>query len=238
MFGQNKLKQNIEITEASVECPVKGCRENVIRQRIVFKRENRFMCPMHEIYISPSTFEYKDYHSNLLWESITDIALLESIMKVKRESRISRDNSEDSLTWNTFRFLEKEELISEYVYNTLATSISGPQLVYWSYSPMVNGIYELLEQARNEFELVPSKGSEPDLIIIGEDNLIFIEAKLTAKNETCPSNQNVEEKYVSGGADWWKEVFASDFSEVANKAKKYELARFGYLELGWRRNLV
>lgn len=83
--------------------------------------------------------------------------------------------------------------------------------------------------ARNEFELVPSKGSEPDLIIIGNNNLIIIEAKLNATNITSPSNLKVEEKYTIGETGWWNEVFTSDFKKVAIDAKKYELSRFWLL---------
>jgi len=61
MFGIKELKGSIKITKTTVECPVKGCSEKVERQRKVFKRENRFKCLKHNIYISPSTFEYRVY---------------------------------------------------------------------------------------------------------------------------------------------------------------------------------
>jgi len=59
MLGMEQLKESIELTETTVECPVKGCGEKIERQREVFKREKRFKCPKHNIYISPSTFEYQ-----------------------------------------------------------------------------------------------------------------------------------------------------------------------------------
>ncbi len=52
-----ELKERIEITETMVECPVKGCGEKVERQRVVFKEEDRFKRPKHNILISPWTFE-------------------------------------------------------------------------------------------------------------------------------------------------------------------------------------
>jgi len=58
MLGMEEMKKRIEITETTVECPVKGCNQKVERQRDVFKREERFKCPEYNIYISPSTFEY------------------------------------------------------------------------------------------------------------------------------------------------------------------------------------
>jgi len=107
MLSMEELKESIEITETTVECPVKGCNGKVERQREVFKREERFKCLKHNIYISPSTFEYQSELDNLLWKNKADLDLFKRIKKVKRESRIARDNSEDAVTWNVFRFLEK-----------------------------------------------------------------------------------------------------------------------------------
>jgi hypothetical protein len=59
VFGWADLKNVIEITKTSLECPVKGCAQVVQRQRRTFRREPHFRCPIHSIYISPSTFEYE-----------------------------------------------------------------------------------------------------------------------------------------------------------------------------------
>ncbi len=56
MYGLKDLKEKINITKTTVECPVKDCDVIVERQRKSFKREERFYCPKHKIYISPSTF--------------------------------------------------------------------------------------------------------------------------------------------------------------------------------------
>ena len=66
-----------------------------------------FLGPQHGIYISPSTFEYADEFDNLLWHDPADRELLAAFKPFKRESRLARDNSEDALTWNVFRYLEK-----------------------------------------------------------------------------------------------------------------------------------
>ncbi len=87
----------------------------------------------------------------------------------------------------------------------------------------------MLNKSRKEFELVPSKGSELNIIILGDKNLIIIEVKFGADNKTIPSNLYVEDKYVSGGKSWWEKVFRSDFKTVAIKNKKYELSRFWLL---------
>lgn len=113
MFGLKDLKPIITVKEDSVECPVKNCTKKVARQRKSFKTSNEFMCPDHRIYISPSTFEYKDMFDNLLWDEQTDRNLLNRIIGTKRENRFARDNSEDALTWNVFRFLERARYFSE-----------------------------------------------------------------------------------------------------------------------------
>ena len=111
MFGVDELKDTIVVTDTTVECPVKDCNEIVERQRGSFKTKDRFRCPKHRIVISPSTFEYPSELDNLLWKDTEDQELLHRIMKKKRESRMARDNSEDAVSWNVFRFLEKNNLV-------------------------------------------------------------------------------------------------------------------------------
>lgn len=231
MFGASNLKSKLAITGNSVECPVKDCQTVVSRQRKKFQRSKDFFCQKHDIYISPSTFEYQNYTDNLLWKDATDLDLLKRISEVKRESRISRDNSEDAVTWNVFRFLEKENLLSKYMSTLSNKEEKDTEIVYWSYSQSKNGTLPELVEARKEFELKPQKGSEPDIIIKTQKTLFLIEAKLNASNNTVPSSKDtrVEKKYVSGGSGWYKQVFKSDFKTVARDCKKYELLRFWLL---------
>jgi len=226
MLGIKELKENIKTTDTTVECPVKGCNQKVARQRYRFRKEDKFKCPNHNIYISPSTFEYSSKQDNLLWKDEGDKDLLNRIKEAKREDRIARDNSEDATTWNVFRFLEKNKLISDFLYDTIKVTEQSPEVIYWSYSPFQDKTWDMLKKGREEFELVPSKGSEPDIIIVGRDTLLFIEAKVTASNKTKPSNPIVEDKYTTGGQNWWNEVFSSDFKTVAIANQKYELSRF------------
>jgi len=226
MFGLEELKKKIEITDTTVECPVKGCSEKVERQRNVFKRKCKFKCPVHNIYISPSTFEYQTELDNILWKDKADIDLFDKIKTVKRESRIARDNSEDAVTWNVFRFLERNNLICAFLQKVVGLYENNAEVIYWSYSQSQQNLWDMLNKGREEFELVPSKGSEPDIIIKGVKTLVFIEAKFGADNKTTPSKPYVEDKYVSGGGEWWRKVFRSDFKTVAIDNKKYELSRF------------
>lgn len=226
MLGMEELKESIEITETTVECPVKGCKKIIERQRRRFERDNKFSCPVHNIFISASTFGYQNEVDNMLWKEKADLDLLHQIKTVKRESRIAQDNSEDAVSWNVFRFLERNNLICEFLQEVVGVNENSAEVIYWSYSQSQKKLWDMLNKGRKEFELVPSKGSEPDISILGEKTLIIIEAKFGADNKKPPSKLYVEDKYVSGSQGWWKNVFQSDFKTVAIRNKKYELSRF------------
>jgi len=229
MLGMEELKESIEITETTVECPVKGCIEKVERQREVFKREERFKCPKHNIYISPTTFEYQRELDNLLWKDKDDVDLFKKIKTVKRESRIARDNSEDAVTWNVFRFLERNNLVGPILGSIINSTLKTPEIIYWSYCQKENTGWSELNKAREEFGEEIKRSSEPDIIVKTDNALLFIEAKLTAGNETSPSDMSNSKKYETGGDNWFSKVFKSDYKTVAIVEKKYELLRFWLL---------
>ena len=209
MLGVEELKENIEITGTTVGCPVKGCSEKVERQRVVFKWEERFKCPKHNIYISPSTFEYQCELDNLLWKDKADLDLFENIKEVKHESRIERDNSEDAVTWNVFRFLERNNLVELALSSIVGITLRSSEVIYWSYSQKEDSGWSELNRAREEFGEKIERGSEPDVIIKTDNTLLFIEAKLTSGNETVPGNTSNSKKYETGGDNWFSKVFKS-----------------------------
>lgn len=229
MYDARTLKPHILVSETQVECPVRGCSQKVARQRQVFKSTSQFQCPEHQIYISPSTFEYPTELDNLLWKDEQDIALLENIKSVKRESRMARDNSEDALSWNVFRYLEKRGHLSAILSCIIGRNVGNLQLVYWSYSPCLQGVWPELTSARQEFGEQLQRSSEPDLIAFNDKVVLFVEAKFTASNETTPSDPENQKKYVTGGNSWYHQVFASDHNTIANDVQKYELLRYWLL---------
>jgi len=228
MLGLKELKDTIKVTETTVECPVKGCREKVARKRRSSKQEEKFKCPKHNIYISPSTFEYRNWLDNILWKKKDDLDLFKRVKKVKRESRIAHNNSEDAVTWNVFRFLEKNKLLSGFLAELSKSDVKNPEIIYWSYSQSEQDAWSELQKARKQFETRPKKGSEPDIIIKTDSILFFVEAKLTANNNTVFQSRNpkVQKKYETGGDGWYKRVFRSNFETTAVSEKKYELLRF------------
>ena len=115
MYGYNSLKSQIHLSEDEVECPIKDCNKKVRRQRKVFRKEQEFKCPTHQIYISPSTFEYENEFQNLLWNDDSDKKYFSELKSFKRESRIARENSEDAVSFNIFRYLQKNKLLDSFL---------------------------------------------------------------------------------------------------------------------------
>ena len=233
MLGLAELKNTIIITDSTVECPVKGCPNKVRRRRR--KKEfgqgdEKFKCPKHKICISPSTFRYESMWDNIIWNDQCEKQLWDRIKTVKRESRMAHDNSEDAVTWNVFRFLARSRLLGRVLTSLTEHEQKVTQIIYWAYSPDEDGVWDWLRKARQEFELVPSRGSEPDMIVTTSRAVFFIEAKLTAGNKTLPPPKaDISWKYKAGGDSWFNQVFASDFDTVAVRAKKYEFMRFWLL---------
>lgn len=225
MYKSTDLKENISITDDYVCCPVKTCAKKVARQRKTFKKEDIFKCPDHEIYISPSTFEYLDETRNLLWIDNDDIELLKKIKTVKRESRLSRDNSEDAVTWNVFRYLERNKMLDHFLSLISSDPHTSIELILWSYSQREQKSWTYLNKGREEFGEALKQGSEPDIIIVTDETLFFIEAKVKSKNNTKPSNSGNKKKYTKGGNNWFSEVFKNSYEDIAIEDKKYELMR-------------
>ncbi len=229
MLGIRELKPSIARTKSTVECPVKECLEVVVRQQKRFIRLPQFQCPRHRLYISPGTFEYPQRDDNLLWTDERDLAILRAISRVKRESRMARDNSEDAVTWNIFRGLEKSGHLSAAISAACGTRLLVSELIFWSYSPSAQGTWQPLAQARKEFGEFPRRSSEPDLIAVSDRAVIWIEAKVTATNKTAPTDLSDTKQYLTGGNEWFQQVFAADYATVALTDKKYELLRFWLL---------
>lgn len=229
IFGVEELKKEIEITKTTVECPVKDCNEKVDRRRRNSEKGTKFTCPKHNISISASTFVYPGEFDNVLWKEREDRALLKKIKTAKRENRMKYDNSEDAVSWNVFRFLEKNDLIKGFLNLITDNNFDSSEVIYWSYSQKENSHWSALNKAREEFGERIEKGSEPDIIIKTDKALFFIEAKLTAGNKTVPSHIDNSKKYETGGNNWFSEVLKSDYKAVAIDKKKYELLRFWLL---------
>jgi hypothetical protein len=230
MYLLQHLKETINVSNEEVECSIFGCQHVVKRQSAEFLCEQPSLCKEHNIYISPSTFEYANELDNLLWKQPEDERYLANIMRIKRESRMARERSEDALTWNVFRYLHNNHLLSKTLERFIGELLKNTEMIYWSYSSDTNGVSPLLAEARHSFG--ERAGTEPDVIIDSDDHIIFIEAKFTSGNHTKPRNESVLDKYAKSNNYWYEKVFQKDIKVVSIEMEKYELMR-NYLLGTW-----
>lgn len=241
VLGLDRLKLEFRMTSEEVECPVADCTTVVRRRRRGEQQtDDDFRCAKCGIYVFPSTFAYVAETDNLLWNENVDAALLQSIKAFKAEiDRLGHERSEDAVSWNVFRCFDRINALDD-----LATLFSGQeansdtQIVWWSYSERAKQAWEPLLKARVEFGEARTvadatgKGvSEPDIILFNDDLLLFVEAKFGSGNVTpsrlgeAEARINNPKAYVSGGDNWFNEVFEADFATVL-RDRKYELLRF------------
>lgn len=246
MFGLKDLKEQLEASSSKIICPVLGCKRSVARMKAGVwnsldsslksgetdgKTFDRYFCSDHGIYITPSTFIYRNLRDNLLWPD-ADGELLEQVVAAKRvKAQLHHDNSEDAVTWNVFRYLERNGLIGLFLGSVTKTPLNSRPVVYWSYSQEDKGTYPRLVDACDMFGERATRRSEPDLLIATDNALFFIEAKLTSGNETSGRGARLKEhllnvkRYISGYDNWFSRAFASDY-EMIVRDQKYELMRF------------
>ena len=139
MYQFNDLRTERVVLEKHVPCPVTGCSVQVERQKRMFQRLEPFKCHKHDIYISPSTFEYESYESNLLSTAQDDIDLLERILRKNVKAGWGGGASEDAVTWNVFRYLEKSGLLKDYLDSISRSGNEDARIIYWSYDSKSGG---------------------------------------------------------------------------------------------------
>lgn len=230
MYDARTLKPTIRVTESTVECPVLGCSNHVERQRNHFRRTPEFLCASHRIYISASTHEYADRDQNLLSRDAETLALLETLTRGKRESgRLGRERSEDALTFNVFRALERSGRVDVILSQAAGHPVRGSVVFYWALDSAAGTPHPLLAAARAAFGERPDRGTEPDLLIESDDTLCLVEAKLGATNETVPTHASSLRTYAMRADRWFETVFASDVEAIALRDKRYQLMRLWLL---------
>jgi len=244
LFGIEDLKETTAAASEGIECPVKGCGTSVpkmIKEELTQldshldkgaeakERFGSYLCPNHEIYVTPSRFIYSGLRNNLLWPK-RDITLMKEIMKNKRvRAQLYHDNSEDAVTWNIFRYLERSGLIDALLSCVSDRRQNCRDVIYWSHSREDKGCWAKLNEAREEFGEDPEKGSEPDVIILTDQALFLIEAKLTATDKATALRK--AKKYEAGGGRWFWEVFdpCASLVRIAALKELYQLMRFWLL---------
>ncbi|EYE88174.1 hypothetical protein Q428_09475 [Fervidicella metallireducens AeB] len=196
------LKPERIITDENVSCPVIGCDFDAPRMTADGLNLNSskdklssYLCPRHGIYISPSTFEYEEPTTSLIWPEDKETALRISKSGKRTWSRMGRERDEDSLVWNVFRFLEREKLFNKIFEDNIAEKStlfswgSVEKVIYWSVDIEKMAEWEDLKEARSSIGENCSYGSEPDIILVFENMIVIIEAKLDSTSVTPVPSQ-------------------------------------------------
>ena len=214
----NSLKPIIRYTDDKIESPIIGDDKYYYKKDLITSG-------VYPIYIYKNTFIYRNESDNLICKDDEDLLLLKEIKKFKRESRMANDNSEDALTWNVFRTIERGGKLQELLRFLLGIDITNPKIVYWSYDQENKCLYSELIDAREKCKESKTNGTEPDLIIECDQATIAIEAKFTSSNRTHKEDDDVLNKYQSNLM--FNKLFKKTMSDISKKGKyeKYELAR-------------
>lgn len=191
-YGVNDLVQRLRPAPdgQSIYCPVRGCNHALTPPARNGVRGT--VCPEHQLRVHRSgTYSMADYRRNL----IVDGDFFHSEIRYhpfKYEShRFGLECSEDALTWNVFRSLQRHGQLSQVV--ELVTGLnpsSEPKLFLWGLELHGNTVtpWQHLIEARDRFESdLPMQRpmTEPDigLWVPGQITLL-IEAKFCSNNPT------------------------------------------------------
>lgn len=246
MYLYDDLKRERVVHAQQVECSVMGCSQRVKRAARGWRPSPEYRCPEHGIYVTPTTFSFErppkqqPPRQNILWTDPSDQDLLTSILPAKRECRMHHEQSEDAVTWSVFRGLDRAGLVGPMITELLQVAAHEAHIIWWSsaaHDPELKstdrGVWSCLDDARRAFETRPAQGSEPDLMVLTNETLFIIEAKVGATNVVpCSKPEVVRDSYVHGVAGddkHFSRVFRSSFDEIAVDAKLYELMRFWLL---------
>ena len=228
MFNLDKLRPVRVIEDGKIACPVRGCDSRLELQVKTFKRERKYRCIEHCIFVGKTTFEYEDVFCNLLWQTPADRDLLSRIGQHKRENRLARERSEDAVSWNVFRHLQASGRLDAWVASVLGRPSMPAQIHYWSFDEATGATWGPLDRVRDKFGEREGRGSEPDLVISTPDAHIWIEAKFGSSNRSSPSDRDgARSRYTANG--WYAETVSSSFDTIAfpkpDGRARYELLR-------------
>jgi len=153
---------------------------------------------------------------------------------------LGSQDSEDALTWNVFRSLQKARRL-DIVCNEL--DIGEPRgMLLWTLAPETDGVNAELQYAvgaliRKFDGILPGQITEPDVIILGSSGVAVIECKL-GKPDSPPSHlwegsPNSVSKRLPSYRQAEPNLLKKDVTE-AQIAEIYQLVRMGFyaLQLG------
>lgn len=189
-FGVDDLDSNMQVEPGPpkrIRCFVRGCEHWLCPPS---RQGGGQVCPDHGIRChSSGTYSYADISRNLIIDAnVFSKRVIGHPFKYET-SRFNQENSEDAVTWNVFRSLQREGCL-HHVANevTRLDLLEEPQLFLWGLALTGDTFepWELLIEARQRFESdlpVRRPLTEPDIALYSPGKyLILIEAKFTSSN--------------------------------------------------------
>jgi len=139
----------------------------------------------------------------------------------KKLARLAHERSEGLLTWNVFSWLEDRGLLGRVVSLIRGQESPGKvDILYWGFNDRDAGyaartIAELRGLLTETFR--EPRLSEPDVILVSDTSLVFVEAKFDSPNDRQPGKD--VDRYVRRVPDW----FVAE--DRVQSAGYYELTR-------------
>jgi hypothetical protein len=182
-----------------------------------------------------------DWRSNILINS--ESAVLARKAALPREQytvdgrrlcRFGSENSEDALTWNVFRTLEKSGLLSLALCPEIPAWEGKCRLLYWTCDPDTDGSVDSdLQTVLNDMEPWGKNGSrqqtESDVIVLTPTAVVVVESKLgvcgkalNAWKRTKPGLPSDYEAFVRSGS---LKLFDRGFVTETQGHRYYQLVR-------------
>ena len=168
-----------------IHCFVRGCKHELLPPSRSSRGET---CPDHGIRCHKSgTYSYVDVRRNVIIDADVLASRVTGNPFKYETARLGQENSEDALSWNTFRSLQRVGRLHQ-----VASLITGlrildePQLYLWGLSASDDSFqpWNLLIAARERFESnlpIERPLTEPDIALyLPGKYLILIEAKLSS----------------------------------------------------------
>lgn len=151
--------------------------------------------------------------------------------RVKGYSRLGSENSEDAKSWNFFRTLQLHSDVQKY-YGLIKVQDELQNLLFWGFNPDTGQLDAVLKSILDEIEpphLWKIQQTEPDVIIIGQNTIVFNECKLgkpganiDAWNRKGPFTHK-HELYKKRLQSFFRQSFIENFGAEARRC--YQLMR-------------
>lgn len=139
------------------------------------------------------------------------------------EAYISKPNSEDALTWNVFRTLQLSGKKGLKIVSSLFKISEVNTMLFWGCDVENRGEEQQLLNIliRTVDGKCQGTMTEPDLVVISDKEVVFVECKLNQSGKTSPWK-------AGKGAEKRFKIYAREFPElkdIANWKRVYQLIR-------------